>query len=224
MPVYNAGQHGEHSFIASALIPGCTMAAAIPDGGMEPRRAVRLTIQLVEALAYAHKQGVLHRDIKPSNILLDAEDTLYLMDFGLAAWTEQSGSRLTKLGALVGTPSYVAEQRRRPEAGRPRSGPIRAGVVLYEMLTGRVPFEGPLAAVVHHAIHTPPPSLSQIRPGVNPQLEAICVKALAKKPEDRHASGQVLAEALQKWLQAQQPLPQTPGILPTPAPVTQHRR
>ncbi len=228
VPVFDAGQHGEHLFIASALIPGCTLATAIPEGGMEPGRAVRFTIQLVEALAYAHKQGVLHRDVKPANILLDAADTLYLMDFGLAGWTEQRGDRLTKLGAIVGTPSYVAPEQARGDLAEvgPAADLYSAGVVLYELLTGRVPFDGPVPAIVHQVLNTLPPPPSQYRPGLDAQLEAICLKTLAKKPAERFASGQEMGDVLRRWLLTQEalekgllgqePPPQLPQSRPTP--------
>jgi len=235
VPVFDAGHHGGQFFIASALIPGCTLASTIPDDGMEPRRAVQLTIQLVEALAYAHKQGVFHRDVKPANILLDDQDTLYLMDFGLAGWTEHNDVRLTKLGALVGTPSYMAPEQACGDLKQigPATDLYSAGVVFYEMLTGRVPFEGPLAVVVYQVINVLPPSPSQCRPGLDPQLEAICLKALAKKPEERFASGQEMAAALRLWLkdkepplpggsQSLEPLPRVPETAPglSPRPVT----
>src|SRR5206468_2108278 len=103
VPVFDAGQHGADSFIASAFIQGRTLASAIPEGGLDPRRAARLAAQLAEALAYAHKQGVLHRDVKPANALLDGDDNLYLTDFGLAGWAQQAGSRLTQMGSVMGT-------------------------------------------------------------------------------------------------------------------------
>jgi formylglycine-generating enzyme required for sulfatase activity len=220
VPVHDAGQHGGHYFITSALIPGRTLASAIPDSGMDPRRAAQMALQLAEALTYAHQQGVLHRDVKPGNIMLDDQDTLYLMDFGLAGWTEPASARLTKVGGVLGTPAYMAPEQARGDLEQvgPQSDLYSAGMVLYEMLTGRVPFEGPVPAVVYNVIHTPPPPPSQFRPGLDPRLEAICLKALAKRPEERFAGGGDMAVALQAWLQGQEPLPRQPRAIPLPRP------
>jgi serine/threonine protein kinase len=200
--VHDFGTHKEQHFLVSAFISGCTLASANPPDGMEVQRAVRLTLQLVEALAYAHQQGVMHRDVKPANIMLDDHDSLYLMDFGLAGWTEQSSSRLTKAGALMGTPAYMAPEQATGDISRigPAADLYSAGVVLYELLTGRVPFEGSVAAVVYNAIHTPPPPPSSARAGLDADLEALCLKALAKNPDERFSSGEEMAKALQGWL------------------------
>jgi TPR repeat protein/serine/threonine protein kinase len=223
VPVYDAGKDGDHFFTASALIPGSTLAAVIRQGGLEPRRAARLTIQLAEALAYAHKQGVLHRDVKPGNIMLDNEDNLYLMDFGLAWWTEQAGTRLTKDGAVLGTPGYMAPEQAAGDLQQlgPAIDLYSAGMVLYEMLTGRLPFEGPVLVVLYHVIHTPPPPPSKHRPGLDLWLEAICLKAIARKPEDRFGSGQEMAEVLQAWLSSQAHLPPLAEPVPAPLPTFQ---
>jgi serine/threonine protein kinase len=223
VPVHDAGQSGRHHFIASALIRGRTLASAIPGDGMAPRRAVRLAIQLVEALAYAHKQGVLHRDVKPANVLLDEEDSLFLMDFGLAGQTEPSAARMTKMGALLGTPAYMAPEQARGDLERvgPGADLYSAGVVLFEMLTGRPPFEGPLEALVYNAIHTTPPPPSQYRPGLDAELEAVCLKALAKHPEECFAGGQEMAAALQGWLlrpEMPRKLPEKQQFRPPPLP------
>jgi WD40 repeat protein/serine/threonine protein kinase len=209
VPVYDAVQSGPHHFIASALIRGRTLASSIPDGGLAPRRAVRLAIQLVEALAYAHKEGVLHRDVKPSNILIDVHDTLYLMDFGLAGRTEAGGARVTKLGSLLGTPAYMAPEQARGDWERvgPAADLYSVGVVLYEMLTGRLPFEGPPAAVVHQLLQTPPPPPTHYRAGLDGELEVLCLKAIAKHAEDRFVSGQEMAAALRHVLAREESLP-----------------
>jgi serine/threonine protein kinase len=202
VPVYDAGQYGEHLYIASGLIRGRTLALAIPDGGLDPRRAVWLAIQLAEALSYAHKAGVVHRDVKPSNIMIDDEDILYLTDFGLAARMQPTSGHMTKQGGLLGTPAYMAPEQARgePEQVGPAADLYSAGVVLYEMLTGRAPFEGPAAAVVYNALHSPPLPPSCYRAGLDPNLDSLCLKALAKRAEDRFAGGEEMAAALHDWL------------------------
>jgi serine/threonine protein kinase len=224
VPVYDAGQHDGQYFIASAFIPGRTLAAIIPEGGLAPQRAAALITQLAEALSYAHKQGVLHRDVKPGNIMVDEQDTLYLMDFGLAAWIEQSSARVTKIGALLGTPSYMAPEQAggdMREVG-PAADSYAAGVELYELLTGRVPFEGPLASIIYHVLHTPPEPPSTHRPGLDARLEGICLRAMAKRPEDRFAGAQEMAAAVQEWLTGQDTvarLPDVPPVMSGPPPI-----
>jgi serine/threonine protein kinase len=216
VPVHDAGQDGQVHFLVTGFIRGRTLSSSIPDNGMDTSRAVSLGVQLAEALAYAHQNGVLHRDVKPANILLDDRDTLYLMDFGLAGWTESANSRLTKIGTLMGTPAYMAPEQACGEIASmgPAADLYAAGVVLYEMLTGKVPFDGPVEAVIFAVIHTKPPSPLVLRPGLDPQLETICLKAMAKKAGERHASGRELASVLQGWLQTQASSPSMPDNPP----------
>jgi serine/threonine-protein kinase len=200
VPVYDAGRSGSIYYIASAFIKGMTLASAIPEeGGMEPLRAVRLTAQLATALGYAHREGVLHRDVKPANAMLNEQESLHLMDFGLAGWTQEESTRLTRLGAVMGTPAYMAPEQASGDTKKvgPAADLYSAGVVLYELLTSRRPFEGGHpAALAYLIVHTEPTPPSQHMPGLDAGLEAICRKALAKKPEDRFASGEDMAAAL----------------------------
>jgi TPR repeat protein len=213
VPVHDAGEHDGRHFIAAAYIAGRTLASAIPDGGMEPRRAAALTAQLLDALAYAHGRGVLHRDVKPSNALLDDADRLYLTDFGLARPTERERTRLTEQGALLGTPAYMAPEQIDGDASvGPAADQYSAGVVLYQLLTGRLPFEGSLSEMVYQAVHRAPPPPSQVRPGLDAGLEAICLKALAKRPQDRHADAAAFAAALRGWR-----MPAPSALAPPPA-------
>ncbi len=207
--------------IASAFIPGRPLADAIPEAGMEPARAVRLTAQLLDALAYAHERGVLHRDVKPANAMLVEEgdrDTLYLMDFGLAGLLDPGEARMTKDNTVMGTPSYMPPEQARgavKEVG-PASDQYSAGVVLYELLTGRVPFEaGSAHAVIGAVIHAPPPPPSGVRPGLDWTLEAICLKALAKQPPERFGSCREFADALRGCL-ANRRAPRPAAAAPAP--------
>jgi serine/threonine protein kinase len=202
VPVYELGEDQGAYFIASAFVAGQSLADAIPENGLEAGRAVRLVLQLLEALAYAHDQGVLHRDVKPGNAMLGDKDTLYLMDFGLAGWVGQDSGRMTQDGAVMGTPSYMPPEQARGDIQRvgPAADQYAAGVVLYELLTGHLPFEGgPIQAVLYNVINTPPPKPSEFRAGLDPQLEAICLRALAKKPEERFADCRAFADALRSW-------------------------
>jgi tRNA A-37 threonylcarbamoyl transferase component Bud32 len=202
VPVYELGEEQGAYFIASAFIPGQSLADIIPENGLEAGRAVRLVLQLLEALAYAHDQGVLHRDVKSSNAMLGEKDTLFLMDFGLAGWVGQDSGRMTQDGAVMGTPSYMPPEQAsgQIQGVGPAADQYSAGVVLYELLTGHLPFEGgPIQAILFNVINTPPPPLSEFRPDVDPQLEAICLKAMAKKPEERFVDCRGFIDALKSW-------------------------
>jgi serine/threonine-protein kinase len=208
VPVYQLGQHAGSYFIASAFIAGQPLSAVIPEKGMEAPRAVALVLQLLEALAYAHARGVLHRDVKPSNLMIDEHGHLWLMDFGLAGWVGQSEGRMTKLGTVMGTPSYMPPEQAAGDVQRvgPASDQYSAGVVLYELLTGALPFEGgPPPVLLYNILHTPPVPPSQWRKDLDPALEAICLKALAKKPAERFADCRAFADALQPWQAARTP-------------------
>jgi serine/threonine protein kinase len=239
VPIYDKGRAGPNYFLVSALITGTTLAKLIPPGGFpNPRRAVRLVIQLALALHHVFaREKILHRDVKPANIMIGDADALYLMDFGLAVCIEKSQERRTRQGAMLGTPAYMPPEQARGQISRigPAADIYSAGVVLYQLLTGRLPFEGDTPALIHHALHTPPPPPSSRRPGLPADLEAICLKALEKEPENRYQTGEEFADVLMVWLELQQsesvplmrvkpPAPASnpsvslPAPLPAPAP------
>src|SRR5207253_2228631 len=130
-PVHEAGRDGDTLYIASAFVDGQSLAAAIPDEGLSPKRAARLVRDIAEAVAYAHERGIVHRDIKPANVMLDRDDEPYLMDFGLAA-RHGLEDRLTQDGALLGTPAYMAPEQAAGQQGeaQPASDQYSLGVLL----------------------------------------------------------------------------------------------
>lgn len=166
---------------------------------MDPTDARRIIRETCMALDYAHHQGVVHRDVKPANILLDREGRAFLSDFGLALITE-IGTR----GEIFGSAYYIApEQAVSSAKAVPQSDLYAIGVILYEMFTGDVPFKAatPLDIALLH-ISEPPVPPRQLRPDIHPELEAVILKALAKKPEERYPTGAALSDALDLALDA----------------------
>lgn len=151
--------------------------------------AVRVTTAVGQALAYAHSRGMVHRDIKPANIMLDADERVVLTDFGIARIMHSPN--VTASGAMVGTPAYMAPEQGLGQSGDHRSDVYSLGIVLYQMVTGTVPFdaETPVAIVLKH-VNEPLPAPSIYAPDISPVLEHILYKALAKVPEDRYQSVQ----------------------------------
>ncbi len=163
---------------------------------------VRIIHEIGQALDFAHSKGVIHRDVKPSNILLDQQGHAYLTDFGLALMIE-IGTR----GEVFGSPHYIAPEQAISSAGAvPQSDVYALGVILFEAFTGQWPFdaENPMDIALLHMSEAPPPP-RELRPAISPQVEAVILKALAKRPEDRYANGQALATALEAAIKADRP-------------------
>ena len=152
-------------------------------------RAVHFTIAICEALNYIHSHGVVHRDLKPENIMVDSEDRIKLIDFGIAS--SAGARRLTfgKLTRTMGTADYISPEQVKSNRGDARSDLYAVGVILYEMLTGEVPFQGPnpLAVMNGRLLNDPVPP-REVNPQISPQLQEIIYRALERKPENRYAS------------------------------------
>ena len=156
--------------------------------------------QVAEALDYAHQKGIIHRDIKPSNILLDSSGNAFLSDFGIARM--MGSSQLTSTGSLIGTPTYMSPEQGKGDELTSASDIYSLGIILYELLTGKVPFSSdttPLAIIHKHLTETPPEP-RHLRPGLPVEVEQVILKALAKDPQQRYQSAGEMVRALEKAL------------------------
>ena len=214
VPVLDAGRSDGLFYIVCALVEGPTLADRIRESPIEPRESARIIATLCDALDHAHHQGVVHRDVKPSNVLFDVQGAPWLTDFGLA--TQPGGdATLTLDGQLLGTPAYMAPEQ---AAGKThqidgRTDVYGLGAVLYECLTGRLPFMGSPSAILDQIHHCDPLLPSHINPRIDRDLAMICLTALEKHPADRYQSARALGDDLRRFL-AGEPIRARP---PSPA-------
>ena len=202
-PVYEVGTDGQLPYIVMRFVAGTTLANVIDNlkTPMPVRNAVMIVRKLALGMAAAHAQGVTHRDLKPANVLYDtANREVLITDFGLAHVGGEMN--LTAKDTFLGTPAYSSPEQadRRIDAVGPLADLYSLGVILYEMLTGDVPFNGSVMEVAMAHCITPPTPPSQVRSGIDEKLEAIVLKAMAKKPADRYPSTKAFAEVLTDYL------------------------
>jgi beta-lactam-binding protein with PASTA domain/tRNA A-37 threonylcarbamoyl transferase component Bud32 len=186
--VYDRGEYDGTYYIAMEFCEGKSLKEVIArEAPLDPQRAIELTKTILLAARFAHRRGVIHRDLKPHNVIIGPGgpgDGVKVADFGIA---RAGASEITEVGAIMGTAQYLSPEQAQGHAVNEASDLYSLGVVLFEMLTGRPPFEGDSAvAIALKHVNQPPPSPREFRPELPPELEAVVLKALAKRPEDRY--------------------------------------
>src|SRR5437763_5974712 len=196
--IYDVEQQGDLAYIAMEYVDGPTLDQLLsePDP-LDPERMFSILGQTAVALDYAHSKGIVHRDIKPANIMVTADGTSKITDFGIAKIT--ASEHLTMTGSIVGTPHYMSPEQVQGQAVDGRSDQFSLAVIAYEMLTGEKPYTGEhLTTVVYKIVAEEPPAPRRLNPTLSSAIEGVLRKGLAKRPDGRYRNCQEFAEALEK--------------------------
>ena len=200
--VYDWGRSNNTSFMAMEYVPGRTLAEALHDvGQITAMKAAEVGIEVAAALSFAHRGNVVHRDIKPGNILIGSNGQLKVADFGIArALGSAADSNLTQVGAVMGTAAYLSPEQAQGGQPDPRSDLYSLGIVLYEMVGGRVPFSGDNpVSIAYKQVHEVPQPLNQLASDVPRAFEAIVARLLAKDPDLRYATAEAVRDDLRRF-------------------------
>ncbi|HLQ62944.1 MAG TPA: serine/threonine-protein kinase, partial [Candidatus Acidoferrales bacterium] len=230
--VHDLEQEGEANYIVLEYVKGQSLRDWLTAGRVPLPKVFAVMHGLLQALDYAHKHAIVHRDVKPENLLLSLDGDVKVTDFGIARLTDDSGGgTATKTGTTVGTPQYMSPEQVASSKVDGRSDLYSAGIILYELVCGRPPFvateaDGPFTLMAKH-VQAPPPPPTLLSPGLDPELEEVILKSLAKRPEDRYQTGADFDAALSKvagrlapgWLRSLDPSAVLDTMTPAAAPI-----
>ncbi len=198
MRVLGVGEKRSRVYMVMEWCEGRLLRTILDEGRIAPDRAIRIAVAVLEALEYIHDNGVVHRDLKPENIMVDADDNIKLIDFGIAG--DAAARRLTyaNLTAALGSPNYISPEQVKGKRGDGRSDVYAMGIILYEMLTGKLPFTGssPMQVINDRLLNHPmPPRVAD--PSISPQLQEVLYRALERDPRNRYAKARDFARDLE---------------------------
>jgi serine/threonine-protein kinase len=223
--VYDTGEEADPAtgihvpYIVMELVEGRTLRDLLRTGRqIQPEKALTFAQGVLEALSYSHRAGIVHRDIKPANVMLTPDGTVKVMDFGIARAVADTSATMTQTAAVIGTAQYLSPEQARGETVDARSDIYSAGCLLYELLTGRPPFQGdsPVSVAYQHVREAPVPP-SHLDALVTPAMDAIVLKALAKDPADRYQTAAAMRADIGRLLAGQEVLAKPPlePVVPT---------
>jgi serine/threonine protein kinase len=198
--VYDVGEIDGRHYISMEFVSGRKLTEFIkPDKPMTEKQVMAVVRKIALAMQEAHSHGVIHRDLKPDNIMINGKGEPVVMDFGLVRQTDaENSTKITQQGSLVGSPTYMSKEQIEGDHEKltAATDQYSLGVILYQLLTAKLPFEGGLHAVLAAILTKEPPPPSQHRPDLNPHLEAVCLKMMAKLPGDRYPSMKAASDAI----------------------------
>ncbi len=197
--IFEVSSYPQYYFTMEYL-EGKNLKNTIQKGSFSPLQSALIAKQIAQALHTAHQKGIIHRDIKPSNIMIDKNGTPKLMDFGLSKVMDLKVA-LSDVGETVGTPAYMSPEQARGKDIDPKSDVYSLGATLYEMLTGKAPFQGNSFVILNKIFHESPPSIRELNPKVPIKLEAICLRSMEKDPRKRYQSARSFAKDLNNFLE-----------------------
>lgn len=212
--IHEVGEHESEIYIVTELVEGVSLKTWLETQKLSPSDAANLIAKLATAAQHAHDQRIVHRDLKPANVLIDKRGEPHVADFGLAK-RDSGEESLSIAGQLMGTPAYMAPEQARGDHAQidARTDVYALGAIFYELLTGLRPFRAEMSILLEQVQHTLPPAPRQIKPEIPKELEAICLKCLAKDPSKRYPTAAALAEDLHLY-QAGETLRGIPAALP----------
>ncbi len=220
-PVHEVGTIDGHDYIVMAFIDGKPLSKVIQaQATISDKQVASVIRRIAVALQEAHEKGVIHRDLKPANVMINRKGEPVIMDFGLARRSNSGDAQISQTGQIMGTPAYMSPEQARGDGKSvgPAADIYSLGVMLYELLCGRRPFEGTISEVIGQILHVEPVPPSQHRPGVDKRLEAICLKSMARKSGDRYVSMKDLAAALAEYTKSSSTAqPKEKGTVDVPA-------